>query len=106
MLPLVRITAFYPDEATPPWGRGILFPRGGGDVRALGVLFNSTIFPQRKGAYSESWILWGGHGLCLVDLSDVEWAAMDRDRRVLYGRDVRPASRFVHRWSEALPYTT
>jgi protoporphyrinogen oxidase len=38
-------------------------------------------------------------------LSDVELgAAMDRDRQVLYGRDVRPASRFVHRWSEALPY--
>ena len=49
MLPLVRMTAFYPGEPRPRWGRGILFPRGGGDIRALGVLFNTNIFPQRKG---------------------------------------------------------
>ena len=48
MLPLVRITAFYPDEETRQRGRGILFPRGG-DIRALGVLFNTNIFPHRGG---------------------------------------------------------
>ncbi len=58
MLPLVRITAFYPDEETHQKGRGILFPRGGG-IRALGVLFNTHIFPQREGQYSESWIYGG-----------------------------------------------
>ena len=105
MLPLVRITAFYPGEATSQWGRGILFPRGGGDIRALGVLFNTNIFPQRKGAYSESWIYGGATDPDVVDLSDVELgAAMDRDRQVLCGRDVRPAGRFVNRWREALPY--
>ena len=50
MLPLVRITAFYPDEETHQRGRGILFPRGG-DIRALGVLFNANIFPHRGGQY-------------------------------------------------------
>ena len=91
MLPLVRITAFYPDEATPPWGRGILFPRGGGDIRALGVLFNANIFPQRKGAYSESWIYGGATDRDVVDLADDELgAAMDRDRQVLYGRSDTP----------------
>ena len=29
---------------------------------------------------------------------------MDRDCQLLCGRDVRPATRFVHRWPEALPY--
>src|SRR5262249_12794835 len=43
MLPLVRITAFYLDEETHQKGRGVLFPRGG-DIRALGVLFNTNIF--------------------------------------------------------------
>jgi protoporphyrinogen/coproporphyrinogen III oxidase len=105
MLPLVRMTAFYPEEATPQRGRGVLFPRGGGDIRALGVLFNSNIFPQRTGAYSESWIYGGAMDRDVVNLSDDDLgAAMDRDRHALWGRDVRPASRFVHRWCEALPY--
>lgn len=105
MLPLVRITAFYPEEASSRWGRGVLFPRGGGDIRALGVLHNTNIFPQRKGQYSESWIYGGAMDRDVVDLFDDDLgAAMDRDRQVLCGRDVRPASRFVHRWRDALPY--
>ena len=105
MLPLVRMTAFYPEEATAQRGRGVLFPRGGGDIRALGVLFNRNIFPQRTGVYSESWIYGGAMDRDVVNLSDDDLgAAMDRDRHVLWGRDVRPTSRFVHRWCEALPY--
>lgn len=105
MLPLVRTTAFYPDEATHQRGRGILFPRGGGDIRALGVLFNANIFPDRKAEYSESWIYGGATDRDVVDLSNDEvGAVVDRDRQVLCGRDVRPATRFVHRWCEALPY--
>jgi oxygen-dependent protoporphyrinogen oxidase len=105
MLPLVRMTAFYPDEATHQRGRGVLFPRGGGDIRALGVLFNTNIFPQRKGEYSESWIYGGASDRHVAELSDDDLgAAMDRDRQLLCGRDVRPATRFVHRWCQALPY--
>ena len=105
MLPLVRMTAFYPEEATPQRGRGVLFPRGGGDIRALGVLFNRSIFPQRTGAYSESWI-YGAPWIVTswTSPTTISGAAMDRDRHVLWGRDVRPTSRFVHRWCEALPY--
>ena len=103
MLPLVRITAFYPDEATPR-GRGILFPRGG-DIRALGVLFNSNVFPHRGGQYSESWIYGGAADRDVVDLSEDDLGVvMDRDRQWLCGRGVRPAARFIHRWREALPY--
>jgi protoporphyrinogen/coproporphyrinogen III oxidase len=103
MLPLVRITAFYPDEETPK-GRGILFPRGG-DIRALGVLFDTNVFPQRGGQYSESWIYGGAADRDVADLSEDDLGAvMDRDRELLCGRDVRPAARFIHRWRKALPY--
>jgi oxygen-dependent protoporphyrinogen oxidase len=103
MLPLVRVTAFYPDEETPR-GRGILFPRGG-DIRALGVLFNTNIFPDRAGQYSESWIYGGAADRDVVHLSEDDLGAvMDRDRQVLCGRCVPPAARVVHRWGAALPH--
>lgn len=104
MLPLVRITAFYPDEETRQKGRGILFPRGG-DIRALGVLFSTNIFPNRDGQYSESWIYGGAGDRNVVGLPDDALAAMmDRDRQLLCGRSVPPAARLVHRWRAALPH--
>ena len=104
MLPLVRVTAFYADGQTPQRGRGILFPRGA-DIRALGVLINANVFPDREGQYSESWIYGGAADRDIVHLSDTELGAvMDRDRDVLCGRDVAPAARFVHRWRAALPH--
>jgi oxygen-dependent protoporphyrinogen oxidase len=103
MLPLVRMTAFYLEGETPK-GRGILFPRGA-DIRALGVLFNTNVFPHRGGQYSESWIYGGAADRDVVDLSEDELGAvMDRDRQALCGRGVRPVARFIHRWREALPY--
>jgi oxygen-dependent protoporphyrinogen oxidase len=104
MLPLVRVTAFYPDDDTQQRGRGILFPAGGG-VRALGVLFNRNVFPHRAGQYSESWIYGGAADRNVVHLSEEDLAAvMDRDRQVLCGRCVPPAARLVHRWRAALPH--
>jgi oxygen-dependent protoporphyrinogen oxidase len=104
MLPLVRVTAFYPDGETHQRGRGTLFPRGG-DVRALGVLCNTNVFPHRAGQYSESWIYGGAADRDAVHISDEELAAvMDRDRQVLCGRCVAPAARLVHRWRAALPH--
>ncbi len=104
MLPLVRITAFYEDAETHQRGRGILFPRGG-DIRALGVLCNSNVFPHREGQSSESWIYGGAADRDVVHLAEDELAAMmDRDRQVLCGRSVAPASRVVHRWRAALPH--
>jgi protoporphyrinogen/coproporphyrinogen III oxidase len=104
MLPLVRVTAFYADDETRQKGRGILFPRDG-DIRALGVLFSTNLFPDRGEQYSESWIYGGAGDRDVVDLSDDDLAAaMDRDRQLLCGRRVHPAARFVHRWRRALPY--
>jgi oxygen-dependent protoporphyrinogen oxidase len=104
MLPLVRITSFYSDEATHQRGRGILFPPGG-DVRALGVLFDTNVFPHRGGQYSESWIYGGAADREVVQLSEQDLGAvMDRDRQRLCGRSVAPDSRVVHRWRAALPH--
>ena len=104
MLPLVRVTAFYPDPGTHQRGRGILFPRGGG-VRALGVLLDRNIFPGRDGQYCESWIYGGAADRDVVHLSDDDLAAaMDSDRQVLCGCRVAPAARLVHRWRSALPH--
>jgi oxygen-dependent protoporphyrinogen oxidase len=104
MLPLVRITAFYPGEEAPLGGRGVLFPRGTG-VRALGAVFNTNIFPGRRGEYSESWIYGGASDRGVMDLSDEALGtAMDRDRQVLCGRGKPPAARSVHRWQAGLPH--
>ena len=104
MLPLVRITAFYPDEEAHQKARGVLFPRGG-NIRALGVLFNTNIFPNREGQYSESWIYGGAADRDVVHLSEDHLEAlMDRDRQLLCGRSVAPAARVVHRWRAALPH--
>jgi protoporphyrinogen/coproporphyrinogen III oxidase len=104
MLPLVRITAFYPEEEAHPRRRGILFPRGG-DIRALGVLFNTNVFPHRGGQYSESWIYGGAADRDAVHLSEDDLGTlMDRDRQLLCGRCVSPATRVVHRWRAALPH--
>ena len=104
MLPLVRITAFYPGEQAPLGGRGVLFPRGNG-VRALGAVFNTNIFPDRKGHYSESWIYGGASDLAVMGLSDDELGVvMDRDRQALCGRGAAPAARWIHRWQAGLPH--
>ncbi len=104
MLPLVRITAFYPEEEVHQGRRGILFPRGG-DIRALGLLFDTNVFPQRGGQYSESWIYGGAADRSVVHLSDDDLeAVMDRDRQLLCGRSVPPVARLVHRWRAALPH--
>ena len=104
MLPLIRITGFYPDESTHQRGRGILFPRGG-HIRALGVVFDRNIFPYRGGQYSESWIYGGAADRDVVHLSEDDLGAvMDRDRQLLCGRCVPPVARLIHRWRAALPH--
>ncbi len=60
MLPLLRVTAFYPASENTIPGFGILFPRKQG-IRALGVLFNTNIFPGRGEGHSESWIYGGAN---------------------------------------------
>jgi oxygen-dependent protoporphyrinogen oxidase len=106
LLPLVRITAFYPASENRIAGFGVRFPRGVG-VRSLGVLFDSNIFAGRGEWHAESWILGGAHDREIVDLADRDlMLAVDRDRQQLTGHDMAPLARYVHRWREALPHYT
>lgn len=104
MLPLARVTAFFLEKDTHLRGRGILFPRAGG-IRALGVLLERHIFPDRDGQYCESWIYGGTGDPDVAHLSDEALAAaMARDRHALCGHSATPAALFVHQWRAALPH--
>ena len=104
MLPLVRVTAFYPKSENSIGGFGILFPRHQG-VRALGVLFNTNIFENRGEGHSESWIYGGATDRDVVDLDDEElFALVAKDREVVYGRAVDATAMYPQRWPYALPH--
>ena len=55
MVSLVTITAFFQPSANDLRGSGVLFPRSS-KVGALGVLFNTDVFPDRSHLRSETWI--------------------------------------------------
>lgn len=104
MLPLVRVTAFYPASENRIGGFGILFPRGQG-ITALGVLFNTNIFPERGVGHSESWILGGAQHPEIVELEDEQlFDLVARDRERVYGRAAAPLSVHPQRWPQALPH--
>ena len=104
MLPLIRVTAFYPASENTIGGFGILFPRGQG-VTALGVLFNTNIFPDRGAGHSESWILGGAQNRDVMDLSDEAlFDLVARDRSTVYGRATKPLGIYPQRWPLALPH--
>jgi oxygen-dependent protoporphyrinogen oxidase len=104
MLPLLRVTAFYPASENTVGGFGILFPRGEG-VTALGVLFNTNIFPDRGLGHSESWILGGAQHPEVLDLDDdALFDLVARDRQRVYGRSARPLAIYPQRWPVALPH--
>ena len=104
MVPLLRVTAFYPPSENTIPGFGILFPRGEG-IRALGVLFNTNIFPGRGEGHSESWIYAGAQDREIMKLDDgALFEVMDRDRERLYGRSVQPRARYPQRWPIGLPH--
>jgi protoporphyrinogen oxidase len=106
MVPLLRVTAFFPSAENSWPGFGTLFPRNEG-VRALGVLFNTNIFPNRGQGHSESWIYGGATDRAVLDLDDEAlFEVMDRDREKLVGRRVEPIARYPQRWKIGLPHYT
>lgn len=106
MVPLLRVTAFFPSSENAWPGFGTLFPRNEG-VRALGVLFNTNIFPNRGAGHSESWIYGGATDRAILDLDDdALFEVMDRDRERLVGRRVEPIARYPQRWKIGLPHYT
>jgi oxygen-dependent protoporphyrinogen oxidase len=104
MLPLLRVTAFYPGSENTLGGFGILFPRNEG-ISALGVLFNTNIFPDRGQGHSESWILGGAQNPEILDMEDEAlFELVARDRARVYGRTTRPLAIYPQRWPLALPH--
>jgi oxygen-dependent protoporphyrinogen oxidase len=104
MVPLLRVTAFYETSENSWPGFGTLFPRDEG-VRALGVLFNTNIFPNRGEGHSESWIYGGAQDRAVLDLDDAAlFDVLDRDRERLVGKRVEPIARYPQRWHTGLPH--
>lgn len=104
MVPLLRITAFFDSSENTVPGFGTLFPRNEG-VRALGVLFNTNIFPDRGEGHSESWIYGGAQDREILDLDDEAlFDVLRRDRERLFGRHTEAKALYPQRWHVGLPH--
>ena len=97
----ISVTAFFEPRPDDLRGFGVLFPRGAG-VDALGVLFNSDIFPGRSALRSETWILAGAGRQHETDEAILADHVLP-DRQLLSGRTDRPVAAYVTRWAQAIP---
>jgi len=98
---LATVTTFFEPSPQDLRGLGVLFPRHAG-VRALGVLFNTDIFPGRGSLRSETWIYGGASRVSLP--AEVELPHLvEADRTVLTGRTQPPVGIHVAYWPEAFP---
>jgi protoporphyrinogen oxidase len=98
---LASVTAFFPTRPDDLHGFGVLFPRDAG-IRALGVLFNSDIFPGRGPHRSETWIYGGATRDALAPEADLP-ALLRADRLALSGRAEEPIGTHLAYWPAAFP---
>lgn len=98
---LAGVTAFFPPHADDLHGFGVLFPRDAG-IRALGVLFNTDIFPGRGPLRSETWIYGGATPGALPPKTDLP-ALLQADRQTLTGRSTEPEGLHTAYWPAAFP---
>ena len=107
-LPIVTVTAAFPEEPLKYKGFGCLFPVG--SAKALGVLQNTFIFKGRvKNALSETWILGGAEhaGSSYTEQSDQEFIeTIVEERKRVCGSPQKPIDFLVTRWPKALPHFT
>ena len=113
MVSLVTVTAFFQPSAHDLRGSGVLFPRSS-NVGALGVLFNTDVFPGRSDLRSETWIYSSSRQLA-PDSVEAGFSRPDgaidedlrhqleADRAVLTGRHERPVAVYVTPRPNALP---
>jgi oxygen-dependent protoporphyrinogen oxidase len=111
MASLVTATAFFAPSESDLRGFGVLFPRSS-NVRALGVLFNSDMFPGRSHLRSETWIYpstpAARSGLASGEMPDQDGEEslrrqLEADRAVLTGRTERPVAIYITPRPDALP---
>lgn len=119
-LPLVSATVFFSEKTSSESGSnvrnpridgfGCLFPKDQG-IRALGMLSNASIFPERcwKG-FSETWISGGALDSAILQLNDSEIVeSLLQDRKKIFPSTM-PAMEPEHweicRWPKAIPHYT
>ncbi|MCC2679323.1 MAG: hypothetical protein K0R29_1899 [Pseudobdellovibrio sp.] len=95
MLPLATVTLKF-SSTSRVQGFGCLFPAPE-NFHALGVLFNSDIFPGR-GDYSETWIISD-----VKSTDDNLLRAIAIDRKRMAGAEENPVAHHIRRWEKALP---
>ncbi|MCB0411013.1 MAG: hypothetical protein KDD22_00710, partial [Bdellovibrionales bacterium] len=106
MLPLISVTVFFKSGDKELEGFGCLFPRSEG-LRALGVVFNSSVFEGRSQHRSETWIFGGAIDLGVMDWTDEGTiGTLLEDRRKAFGLEARPVEYKITRWPKALPHFT
>jgi oxygen-dependent protoporphyrinogen oxidase len=106
LLPIVTATCFYEPTPRQPRGFGCLFPRGG-EIRALGALFNDCLFANRSALRSETWILGGATDRAVLNLSEAELETLLRhNHALLVGAEEPLLQATVTRWPQALPHYT
>lgn len=102
MTSLVTATAFFAPHRDDLAGFGVLFPRDSG-VRALGCLFNASIFDGRSAVRSETWIFGGDRDGTGLPPHDGVVAQILADRERLTRRRDEPLDVVVTRRVPALP---
>lgn len=98
---LAAVTTFFAPTPSDLRGFGVLFPRDAG-VTALGVLFNTDVFPGRGEHRSETWI-YGGPDRGALPPRESLPSLIAHDRQVLTGRDDTPLGHHVAYWPAAFP---
>ncbi len=98
---LASVTTFFEPAPQDIRGFGVLFPRDEG-VRALGVLFNTDIFPGRGVLRSETWIYGGATRTELPEAVNLP-RLVQEDRGILTGRTQAPVGQHMAYWPDAFP---
>ena len=105
LVSLIATTAFFAPHANDARGFGVLFPRQTG-VEALGVLFNTDMFPDRGTLRSETWIYSAAPGAApgaAPPAAEDVAARVAADRAVLTGRKDAPIASHVTWHRDAIP---
>jgi oxygen-dependent protoporphyrinogen oxidase len=107
--PIITCTVFAPDssfDGPPPRGVGVLIPRGQG-LRILGVLFNSSSFPERvqkSGHHSFTVMLGGTQDPEILNHSDAQLTDLiSQDLFKLFQLSGPIESIEITRWRHAIP---
>ncbi len=107
--PLITCTVFIGSDSFtkhPPRGVGVLIPRGEG-LRILGVLFNSSAFPDRtkdSETHSYTVMLGGTSDPAVLTLSDLEIRdIIESELKTLFGVRKPLQAIEITRWRKAIP---